>query len=205
MPATIENIPTTETSPTSSRDSAFSYDTSPAPPHSAEMEKVQHQERTRTDSVDSGIGTPARTAGSTRVSLTTAPRNHRISTVEQGQLFLEKMLILEKKLQSMESQLKNEQVQRLALEAKVVKLERDNEQLKASRTRAGLQLHNFAERFYSETETIKIGGSCNTSPHPSIAELHRRSRTDSLSSNSSQHSSNSSQHSRHSRFSHVSM
>ena len=89
-------------------------------------------------------------------------------------------------------------MQRLALEAKVVKLERDNEQLKSSRAQAGLQLQNFAERFYSETETIKIGGSCNTSPHPSIVELHRRSRTDSLSSNGSQHS-------RNSRFSHVSM
>ena len=79
-------------------------------------------------------------------------------------------------------------MQRLSLEAKVVKLEKDNEHLKATRAQAGLQLQNFAEIFYSETETIKLCGSATTSPHPSLAELRRRSRTDSLSSNSSLHS-----------------
>lgn len=101
-------------------------------------------------------------------------------------MLIQKMQILDMKLQSMEAQLKSEQVQRLALEAKVVKLEKDNEQLKSVRAQAGKQLQSFAEIFYSETETIKLR-STNPSPHPSTAEL-RRSRTDSLSSSGSRYS-----------------
>ena len=123
---------------------------------------------------------------------------------EQTLMLIQKMQILDMKLQSMEAQLKNEQVQRLALEAKVVKLEKDNEQLMAVRAQAGKQLQSFAELFYAETETIKLR-SCNPSPHPSMKEL-RISRTNSLSSNGSRHSSSSrnSSNSRNSRGSRIS-
>ena len=102
-------------------------------------------------------------------------------------MLLQKMQILDMKLQSMEAQLKTEQVQRLALETKVVKLEKDNEQLKSVRAQAGKQLQSFAEIFYAETETIKVR-SCTSSPRPSMTELRLRSRTDSLSSSGSRFS-----------------
>lgn len=90
------------------------------------------------------------------------------------------------------------------MEAKVVKLEKDNENLKATRAKAGQQLQNFAEIFYNATETVKVTGSTNNSPHPSLGELRQlsrvraegdllscRSRTDSLSSSESSQSRNS--------------
>ena len=82
-----------------------------------------------------------------------------------------------------------EQLQRLALEAKVVKLEKDNEQLKSVQNHAGKQLQSFAEMFYAETESIKLIGSCNPSPHTSETELKRKkSTTESLFSRSSSNS-----------------
>lgn len=62
MPATIETHSSTEVSP-DSRDSAFSYDTTPALPP-AEMDRLRgtamsrSSEHLRTDSVDSGVGCP---------------------------------------------------------------------------------------------------------------------------------------------------
>lgn len=77
-----------------------------------------------------------------------------------------------------------EQLQRLHLEAKVVKLEEENQELKQSRGLASKQLQEFADRFYAATESTKIG-SLSASPHPSVSELRMSatpSRRDSMSS-----------------------
>ena len=77
-----------------------------------------------------------------------------------------------------------EQLQRLTLEAKVIKLEEANEKLKDTRTNAHSQLKDFADKFYAMDS-----GSPVPSPHPSVTELRFRSRTDSVSSSGSSRSS----------------
>ena len=81
-----------------------------------------------------------------------------------------------------------EQVQRLTLEAKVVKLEKENESLKLAQSKAQSQLQVFADKFYAETERISIAGSHPSSPQSSFGELRTLSRTNSVSSNVSVHS-----------------
>lgn len=199
MPTAVEKRYNIEVS-SERRDSTFTYDHSAA----EEMDGLRgtatlsrSSEHFRHESVDSGIGGMAAHATDINLAMkrcesdlthsmsNQAENNSQMSSInEQTLLLLRKMQILDMKLQSMETQLKNEQRQRLVLEAKVVKLEKDNEQLKSVRVQAGKQLQGFAEIFYAETESIKLRGSCNPSPHPSLAEL-RRSRTDSLSSSSS--------------------
>lgn len=150
------------------------------------------------------------------------------SCSEQTQLLVQKMMVLEQKLKSMESQLKDvsvvlfacvllvvgiivhwtmpvinksiitntilcslqEQIQRLTLEAKVVKLEEDNQKLIARREMAGQQLQDFAEKFFAASDAISIKGSPapspRPSPYPSLTDLNilmrRGSRADSVSS-----------------------
>ena len=158
---------------------------------------------------------------------------------EQTHLLFQKMMVLEQKLKSMESQLKDvsifllltgymlalnpgtvrgscspsklnlacsgntvinkgcysglqEQLQRLTLEAKVVKLEEDNQKLKTGRETAGQQLQDFAEKFFAVSDAISIKGSPapspRPSPYPSLADLNlfaRRGSRDSVSSSRS--------------------
>ena len=71
------------------------------------------------------------------------------------------------------------------MEAKIVKLEKDNEKLKNRKEKAGQQLQEFSEKFFAMTdEAIKV--SPVASPFPSLKNLHRRDSV--CSSNSSQSS-----------------
>ena len=83
-----------------------------------------------------------------------------------------------------------EQVQRLNLEAKVVKLEEENQDLKQNREKASKQLQNFADKFYLATEDIRLDGigSLSPSPYPSLAELRTVSRRNSAASSVSTYS-----------------
>ncbi|KAL5473459.1 hypothetical protein EMCRGX_G027945, partial [Ephydatia muelleri] len=110
---------------------------------------------------------------------TTSYREYTVS--EQTQLLLKKMLFLEQKLQSMETDLKTEREHRLTLEVKVTRLEEENAKLKKNKVQASQQLHEFAEKFFSYSDSIK--GSPFSSPHPSLTEL-RASRSSSVSSSS---------------------
>ena len=74
------------------------------------------------------------------------------------------------------------------LEAKVVRLEKENELLKSAQSMAHKQLQLFADKFYAETEGISIVESHPPSPQSSLVELQMLSRTDSVSSNVSVHS-----------------
>lgn len=74
------------------------------------------------------------------------------------------------------------------MEAKIIKLEKENESLKLAQTKAHKQLKMFADKFYADTEGISVSGSHPPSPQSSAAELLTLSRTDSASSNASMHS-----------------
>ena len=112
---------------------------------------------------------------------------------DQTQLLLQKMAVLERKLLSLETKLQlvhllcscrtvchdllysQERTQKLHLEAKVVRLEEENKVLQQSRAKAGQQLHNFAERFYSATDAVKAQTvptvTPSESPHQSLVEF----------------------------------
>lgn len=63
-----------------------------------------------------------------------------------------------------------------------MKLEEENKKLKVKKVKAGQQLQEFAEKFYTMTEKVPKGSPC-PSPIPSMSEL--RVRSSSVSSNSS--------------------
>ena len=117
---------------------------------------------------------------------------------DQTQLLLQKMAVLERKLLSLETKLQlvcslfscmtvchhlcysQERTQKLQLEAKLVRLEEENEVLQQSRAKAGQQLHNFAEMFYRATDAVKAQTvstvTPSESPHHSLIELERTER-----------------------------
>lgn len=70
------------------------------------------------------------------------------------------------------------------MEAKVVKLEEENQDLKQNRERASKQLQSFADKFYVATEDVRLNAfkSSSPSPYPSLAELRTVSRRNSASS-----------------------
>lgn len=76
-----------------------------------------------------------------------------------------------------------EQVQRLIFEAKVVKLEEENQELKENRNKASKQLQSFADKFYLATEDITLNIISSQSPSPEL--IRTMSRRNSVSSNES--------------------
>ena len=69
----------------------------------------------------------------------------------------------------------------------MVKLEEENEKLKASKIKAANQLQEFSEKFFAAADASICKGSPCPSPFPSILELRSssRSRADSFSSSGS--------------------
>ncbi|XP_019858540.1 PREDICTED: uncharacterized protein LOC109586772 isoform X2 [Amphimedon queenslandica] len=63
--------------------------------------------------------------------------------------FLDKLALMEEKLQRMEELLSSESQKRKALESKVAQLEADNEKLTSLRTQAVAQLQMFSEKFFA--------------------------------------------------------
>ena len=73
------------------------------------------------------------------------------------------------------------------MEAKVIKLEEENQELKQNREKASKQLQSFADKFYVATEDIRLDGigSLSPSPYPSVTELRTVSRRNSACSSGS--------------------